>query len=383
MSHLLEEYAKNLGVKISLPIVNDHFFPLTADKYITLSNDDNVESKHYPYYDIVLHLLQPFLRHKNIKVVQLGGKSKIEGVDAALNLSFKQQSFILSGSLLHVGSDNVLNHLASAKNIPTVNIFGNTFPKINRPIFSRSSFNINLAPVWDKKPCFSHIDPKKQITTIKPEKIAGSILDLLKIKKDSLTFETLHIGEKFKQKIVEVVPTVFNSLNLLQNQVPLIRADYGFEEGAFLKFCESYRVSVYLDKLIQPQALRNIAANIQTLFIFVDAGWDTIPDNYFKILKNLNIEPVLLVKNEKEISAIRNKYFDISVRPYRSEKKPLCPISGSSRFLSEKRIVEGAKEYLSYAHWEKGLDRDNRVLDTPEYWKESDHFYIYEPNENS
>jgi hypothetical protein len=115
----------------------------------------------------------------------------------------------------------------------------------------------------------------------------------------------------------------------------------------------------------------------------VDAGWDTIPDNYFKILKNLNIEPVLLVKNEKEISAIRNKYFDISVRPYRSEKKPPCPISSSARFLSEKRIVEGAKEYLSYAHWEKGLDRDNRVLDTPEYWRESDHFYIYEPNENS
>ena len=61
MPHLLEEYAKNLGVKISLPVVNDHFFPLMIDNYITISNDDEVESKHYPYYDIVLNLLKPFL----------------------------------------------------------------------------------------------------------------------------------------------------------------------------------------------------------------------------------------------------------------------------------------------------------------------------------
>mgnify|MGYP001260298331 CR=1 FL=1 len=51
---------------------------------------------------------------------------------------------------------------------------------------------------------------------------------------------------------------------------------------------------------------------------------------------------------------------------------------GPTRFFSEKRIVEDGKEYLSYAHWKKGLDKNNEVLDTPEYWRESDHFYIYE-----
>ena len=182
MSHLLEEYAKNLGVKISLPVVKDHFFPLIADKYITLSNDDQVESKHYPYYDMVLNLIEPFLQEEDIKVVQLGGKTKIEGVDTALNLSFKQKSFILSKSLLHVGSDGALNHLASAKQIPTINIFGNTFPNINRPVFSKPSLNVNITPEWDKKPSFSDVDPKRQISNIKPEKIAKSILKSLKLK---------------------------------------------------------------------------------------------------------------------------------------------------------------------------------------------------------
>ena len=383
MSHLIEEYAKNLGTKISSPIVRDHFFPLMADKYITLSNDDDVESKHYPYYDIVLNLLKPFLSHQKIKVIQLGGKSKIDGVDTALRLSFKQQSFILSKSLLHVGSDNVLNHVASSKGIPTVNIFGNTFPEINRPIFSRSSLNINLAPVWDKKPCFNASDPKKQIATIKAEKIARSILDLLKIDKSPIKFKTLHVGEKFKHKIVEFVPTSFTPINLLEGQVALVRADYGFNEDAFFRFCQNYKVSVYADKLIQPQGLSVIAPNTKTFFILVDTSWDTIPDNYFKILKNLNIECVLLVKKEEELPLIQNKYFDIAVRPYRSPKKPPCKTTDTSLFLSEKRIVEDGKEYLSYAHWEKGLDRNNAVIDTPEYWRESDHFYIYESEENS
>ena len=72
MSHLVKEYAKNLGVKVSKPIVKDHFFPIVADRYITICNDDDVQAKHYPYYDIVLDLLKPFLQKENIKVIQLG-----------------------------------------------------------------------------------------------------------------------------------------------------------------------------------------------------------------------------------------------------------------------------------------------------------------------
>ena len=36
MPHLIKEYAKSLGVKTSKPVVKDHFFPVLADKYITI-----------------------------------------------------------------------------------------------------------------------------------------------------------------------------------------------------------------------------------------------------------------------------------------------------------------------------------------------------------
>ena len=96
-------------------------------------------------------------------------------------------------------------------------------------------------------------------------------------------------------------------------------------------------------------------------------------------LKNLNINVVLFVEKEKDLPILQNKYFDIPIRLYNPRKERPCDVTDSTRFISSKRLIEGGKEYLSYAHWKKGLDRNNKVLDTDEYWRELDHFYIYEP----
>lgn len=381
MAHLLEEYAKNLGVKFSRPIVSDHFFPLKFNKYITFSIEESNESKIYPHFPLVLKLIKPFLDRAKIKAVQLGGRGQIEGVDAALKLSFKQQSFILSNSSVHVGADGALNHLASAKNLPTVTLFGNTFSQVNRPLFSKSSsFNVNLSPEWDKKPCLSPTDPQRQISKIKPEVVAQSILDFLDIEKEDICFSTKYIGDAFASNVVEVIPTSFTPLNLLPNQTLSIRADYGINKDVFLQYCQKYKSSVCAESLIQPQGLHSIAANVDTFYLFIDKNWQEIPDTYFNTLKNLNINLVLLVKDEDDIPVLRNKYFDIVVRPYHKEQKAPCEINESTKFLSSLRLIEGKKEYLSYAHWKKGLDKNNNVLDTPEYWRELDHFYIYDPD---
>ena len=71
MSHLIEEYAKNLGVKIGNPVVKDHYFPVLFEKYITIHQAVNVPSKIYSHYDIVVSLLKPFLDRAKIKIIQL------------------------------------------------------------------------------------------------------------------------------------------------------------------------------------------------------------------------------------------------------------------------------------------------------------------------
>ena len=377
MSHLIEEYAKNLGVKISEPIVNDHFFPITQCKYITL-NQAGVASKTYSHYDIVLSLLKPFLDRAGIKVIQIGGDKKIEGTEAALNISFKQQAFVLSKSLVHLGCDGALAQVASSKKIPTVTIYGNAFPANVKPFFSKSTINKSIQPNWDKKPCFATEDPKRQIDTIKPEIIAQKVLDLLDIEKESIKFVTKNIGELFSQSVVEIIPTSFAPLRIPQGQELMIRTDYGCDEVSFLKYCSNYKVSITADSLIQPHGLQKIANNINKFFLFIDSSWDTIPANYFAVLKNLDIDLTMLVKNEDDLNALRNKYFDTPVVLYEEAEEAPCKLGDDSRFMSSLRLIEGGKEYLSYAHWKKSLDGDNKVLDTPEYWRESKHFYIYD-----
>jgi hypothetical protein len=378
MAHLIEEYSKSLGVKISSPVVKDHYFPICFDKYITIHQASNVSSKTYSHYDIVIRLLKPFLERAKIKVIQLGGSKKIEGVDAALNISFKQQSFILSKSLVHLGCDSALAQLSSSKKLPTVTLFGNVFAANAKPAFSDESINVSLEPKWDKKPCFSIEDPKKQIDSIKPEVVAQSVLDFLEIEKEDIRFATKYVGSSFQNPVVEVIPTSFAPLKLKSGQELMIRADYAFDEDCFMKYCSSYPVTIFANSLIQPHGLQKIAKNVNKFYLFLDESWDSIPENYFEILKNMDIDLTIIVKKEEELSGIRNKYFDIPVIPYYNDKKAPCELGEDSRFMSSLRLIEGGKEYLSYAHWKKGLDSNNKVLDTPEYWRESDHFYIYE-----
>ena len=377
MSHLIEEYAKNLGVKISEPIVNDHFFPIIPYKYITL-NQAGVASKTYSHYDIVLSLLKPFLERSGIKVIQMGGDKKIEGTDMALNISFKQQAFVLSKSLVHLGCDGALAQVASSKKIPAVTIYGNAFPDNVKPFFSKSTINKNIEPKWDKKPCFAAEDPKRQIDTIKPEIIAQKVLDFLDIEKEPIKFVTKNIGEFFSQSVVQVIPTSFAPLKIPEGQEIMIRTDYGCDEVSFLKYCSNYKVSITADSLIQPHGLQKIASNINKFFLFIDSSWDTIPANYFAVLKNLNIDLTMIVKDKDDLDALRNKYFDTPVIPYGDLQEAPCKLGDDSRFMSSLRLIEGGKEYLSHAHWKKSLDGDNKVLDTPEYWRESKHFYIYD-----
>ena len=71
MSHLLKEYSKSLEVEPKKPVVNKHFYPITPEKYIVLYNEQDIGSKNYRYYSLVVDLVSHELKRKNINVVIL------------------------------------------------------------------------------------------------------------------------------------------------------------------------------------------------------------------------------------------------------------------------------------------------------------------------
>tara|TARA_R100001129_G_scaffold176047_1_gene149644 strand:+ start:2475 stop:3617 length:1143 start_codon:yes stop_codon:yes gene_type:complete len=380
MPHLLKEYAKNLGVKISKPIFKEHFFPLDFDKYIVLYNEDNVQSRNYKYFNIVLSILRPFLNKHNIKIVQFGFNQHIEGVNKTLNLPLKQQSYLISKSILYVGCDGILSQIADFKKIPSVNLYGNIYANACKPLIGNSSKTCNIEPDWDKNPSFSIDDPAEQINTIKPEVIAQSIIDLLKIQKVKVNFKTLQIGAAFGGRAIEIVPTTFHKIQIRPNEEVFLRTDYGVSAKAFSQYCQNHKVSIFSDKPINISQIQPYKNNIENLFIFTDINSDLISQDYFDTLTELNINYTLLVKDEKLLPKIRNNYFDINIRTYNSDSKKKCEVGPKSRFFTKKTIFKDGKLYTSLAHLKNNLDNNDLVIDTNDFWGESQQFFIYEQN---
>lgn len=384
MSHILEEYAKNLGVLISKPVVAQHYFPITENKYITIYLEDQIQSKNYKYYSLVFDLLRPILQEENIQIIQIDCKGKhLNNVNKVLSdLSFKQYANIISNSLLHIGIDNVYSHYASSIDIPLINLFGNVYPSISNGYWSKNDRKKDINPKWEVKPCLSIQDPKSEINTIKPEEIAQAILDILKFKK-RINFKTIYIGDMFLHPIIEIIPTSFNPINIEEDQILFLRADYGFDEISFLQYCKNYKVAIISNGLIQPSVLEGIRQNIKKISIIVDEESGDIPERYFEILKIWGIGIQILIKEEKDLYYFKNKYFDQEVNLYENKSQKPENITENCLFFSRKRIIEGNDEYHSLAHWKirkKIIDKEMNILDTPEYWQEQEHFYIYEQN---
>jgi hypothetical protein len=382
MSHILEEYAKNLGVYISKPIVAEHYFPICEEKYIVIYSEDAIQSKHYKHYNMVLELLKPFLIEHNIKTIQIEcGSKPIKNINKSLyNLSFKQYAYIISKSLLYIGIDNVYSHYASSKNIPIINLFGNVYPSISNGYWSNKNEKIDISAKWSNKPCLNLIDHKSEINTIKPEEVAQAVLNILKQKK-TVNFKTLHIGSLFDEEVIEVVPDKSFNNNLDKNKTIFIRTDYGFNEEIFLQYCLNYNVAIITDKLIQHKGLLMIKNNIKKLSLIIDKNSETIPEDYFNILKKYKIDFQILVKNENDLGLIKNKYFDYPVNSYTVNKNKLENVNKNCKFFSNKILVEGEDVYASKAHWlikDKMIDKTYYIIDNDEYWSELDHFYIYE-----
>ena len=377
MSHLLHEYSKSLGVKVSKPDLQQHFFPCLDEKYILFYNSERQASKIYKHYSTVFQLLREALDDHGIKIYQIGGENAIMGVSRHLSCSLKNEAYLVAKSMLYLGPDSYLAQYASAQDVKTITLHGNNYASNTKPFWGSFKDKACLEPNWNLNPCFSAEDPQRQIDSIKPEVVCKKILEFCGL--GQFNFKTINIGDSYYQKIVEVVPTAITK-GLPKSL--FVRIDYGVEEEAFLYYCTNHEVILVTDQLPQINILMQFRENIKRILYTIQDKDDTIPEEYFESLKKLGIDFILLSDKEDELPFLRNKYFETQVHPKHDRKEPIvCP--DDAKFLSNKKIIEEDKVYMSYAHYKKGLDSCDKVLDTPEYWEESKHFYIYEQEKSS
>jgi hypothetical protein len=385
MSHLIEEYSKSLGVKISKPIVSKHFWPVTYDGYITICVDSQIQSRNYKYYNTVIDIIKQSLDKRNIKIIQIGSakETRLQNVDSCFfDLNFKNFAYVISKSMLHIGVDNVFSHYASSINVPLVTLFGNVYETVSNGYWSKNQ--ISMEAPWKTKPCLGAHDVNDSINKIKPEEIAKSIFQQLGIV-DRINMKTKFIGDFYNQQIVEVVPDSFSPIEGLKNHHVFIRCDYVMDQSSVLNWCDylnSY--SIFTRSELDLQFCNHFSKKIKNISYILNKN-SSITEQHLLALRNLNIDVTILVEEESDLPEIREKYFDFDVHLYFKADKSLLgdeQLDFSKLFFnSSKVILSKNKKYSSrydFINGNNSVDKNLNLLDNPVLLEDLQHFYIYE-----
>ncbi len=387
MSHLIEEYAKNLGVKIGKPVLAEHFFPVIPEKYITVSVEPQIPSKQYKYFDIVFDSLHSFLSKESIKIVQIGSsKSKrLSSVDEMIfDLDFKKQAYIIKNSLLHIGGNDALMHYASSNDIPIVTLFGDSYASCSDGYWSSFGNKTNIEAPWEGKPSFNTVDQQDSINKILPEDIANAIMKKFAPNK-TLPLKTRFIGDFYHHPVFELVPDFFSQMPGMLDKHWFMRLDYLDSYSYVESWCEYLpSFSFFTEKMIPHQFILNIKDRLKNINFIVNEE-TVLSDDYLNYISGLGINVGLLVKDASILPIIRNKYFNFNVQVYASTDKSILKDKkvafGNSLFHSSKTVLARGKKYPSTYHWKKDkniLDKNLIIEDNESLLSELNHFYIYD-----
>jgi len=377
--HLIERYASSCGVKIGKPYIYDSYFPISSEKFITFQPYSK-PAKNYDYWQEVIDLIHPYLKENNIDILQIGAKD-----DRRLNhtiylagqTTISQAAFLIKRSILHFGADSFAVHIASGFNKKIVALYSNNNIENVKPYWSDPK-DIKLISAISKtsKPSYSLGENPKNINNIKPEEIAKSILDLLKIK-NNIKQETLYFGQDYQNKTLEIIPDKPINPQSIPIDNPIIRMDYFFNEEVLAFYLQFKKCIIFTNRELNPNLILKFKQNIGQIIYFVEENNN--PD-FIKFLKNNGV-PYALVSylGEVQLNQYKLEYMDygliLNKKISNKDMVKNLDLSGNLFYFSSRMIFSSEGQFLSKFDW---INKNkNKVIDNPEFWKEIDNFYIY------
>ena len=357
--HLVETYSLSTGSKIKKPFIHKKFFPLPFDKYITIQNSSGMQGKCYDYFQEVVNFVYEDLEKFGYKIIQIGNKddkplTNVFNLQGQTNIN--QTAFILENSKLHIGNDSFAIHMCSAFDVPLIGLYSVSSPEIAGP-FWKNKNQICLTPKnW--KPSFNPNESPKKINEIKIESIIESIQLLLNIN-FSQNIETLFIGQRYGQILLESIPSIILQNNIFP-EIPLnIRFDYieEIQENDYICTLNNLNIrkcTIITDKVLEIEKLAQLKDKIINLFYditFNNIDFDFI--NKVKLL-GIKIDFIFNKSKNKDESILNNKKLELVehqeiIHIVEDTQKPTEKIKESAFYKSKKIIFGNNSAYLSKA----------------------------------
>jgi len=382
MSSLIHAYSSYLGTipKNEKPVLQEHIFPLPFERYIVFHNDNALPSKHYDYMPEVIALLKPIL--KGYAFVQIGGPKDphIEGVDVHYaGLTWNQSAYVISKCDLFIGQDSAPAHIVSMYDRKAVVLYSHIYEQ-QSPLNWSSPENVRtLSPDFSaKKPSYAAQENPKRNKEIGVEKICNAAFELLGAG-TKLNFQTLRIGDTFHERVVEVIPDFVINDDSLKGGLIHMRLDKVFDPQCMKLWLQrGHNVNVVTKKKVDFALLQEFRQHIKQVTLFA-RDVDSFDLDYVKSVKSLGCGLVVVTDNDEILSPLRLKFFDYQVeRLHNPDRSIVDSIPKDAKFWTKKLVFSKGKAYPSTSHWQKKDQNPQKIIDTPEFWRDIEFYYIYQ-----
>ena len=380
--NVLEKYSVNCGVKISRPVVASSYFPLVDEKYIILDGRNKYKTNVYELFPDVLAYLQKSFDNEGIKVYAFNDKQEdvIMGTQPFINLTRKQEAYLIKNSLLALCGDNVTAYYAAALGVPCVALYSAYPAACTAPIWG--DLHTSIESDWlGNLPAYGVEETPKAINFIHPEKIANTLLRKLNLG-DSINIETVYIGDHYPTKVVEVIPDFVAAPDFLQGRAINLRADYHYHEERVVHWLQGRTVNLLINEPINLNLLKYFQKNIVQLTVNIN---EKFSEQYLKDVVATGVPLEIFCENKDELSAYRFKFFDFDIEEsiFKSKKdldESLNKFNKNTRFLSGKILISDGEKYSCLeAKKQKNVltGAPEIVYDTKDFWKELDHYRLF------
>ena len=408
MSSLAETYALGAGVTIDKPSILEKFFPLEHDlsKVILLhasAGNNNFPAKIYDYFNEVITLIRPALDVAGYRIYQIGGAGEqpIKNITSICGqTSIHQTAYLLKRCALFFGNDSMNAHMAGAFDVPSVVVYGPTDAKNHGPYWkNKNSIFIESHRFGAKRASYAAQEGAKTINQIPPEQIANAILSILGL--EQVKQKSLFFGDFYQHTILDIYPDAAIDPNFAKEGVVNIRMDYLHDEENLKKNLALRKCVVVIDKPINLDILRQFKPNVVGIKCKINPDF---PKWIVRDIKKLGIQHLFYTENldEATIAKMRLDFFDYcffdahqdatkqqfeeKVARYLNKKLDEPINYDKLWFASNKYIISSKGAFISKAALDAGTPIENfdyshqKIIDNSEFWKEQNHFYIYEKN---
>jgi hypothetical protein len=391
--HLIQKYALSTGSKIGKPYIVKKYFPVDAEKYITVQNSSGMPGKCYDFFEDVLQFLKPLLDKNNYKIVQIGGE-KDKKIPNAIDLTGKsninQTAYIISKASLHLGNDSFAVHMASGFDVPTVGLYGITSPELAGPYWNNKKINLYSNKF---KPSFNPNESPKTVNNIKIEEVVNACEELLFGEK-TIDINSKYIGNRYVDQIVECVPNQAINPEFLKGSVLNLRFDYLDEitELSTTAYNLSQRkCAIVTDKSINVELLEKVKQNIEIVIYNVTNGVDI---EFVKKLEKFGINYVCTVdKSFSDETVIEKRKFELmdfcGINTFSSIPENIPDeIADDVFYKSNRMILSNGKIYNSRSAQLSDIAIDNQhsaikyssIKNKKEFLKDIEYCFLYTQN---